>query len=172
MADREYRDNFPKGALIGGAILLIVTLVFVATVRLADVAPAAQVPATTDAVKSRYLKFADADNGDVIVTAVDGAGGPQHIATLTPGTNGFLRAVMRGLVQARKIDDIGPSVPFKLSRLADGRLVLADPATHRRIYLRAFGPTNAAAFGRLLDDQPMGDADPQVARAQSTSHSP
>lgn len=158
MVAPNYRDSFPRGALIGGALLLGVTLAVVATVRIAHIQPAAQVPSPASATVSRDLKFHDRANGDVVVIAVDEPGGPHQIAVLPPGSNGFLRAVMRGLAQARKIDGIGREQPFRLARLADGRLILADPATGRRVYLRAFGPTNSAAFARLLPDS-RGHAD-------------
>ena len=40
--------------------------------------------------------------------------------------------------------------PFRLTRYADGRLALDDPSTGAHVELRAFGPTNEAAFARLL----------------------
>lgn len=163
MGASGYQDSFPRGALIGGALLVGATLLFVGGMRLTHTAPMAQVPAPSQAAFTRDLKFADTDSGDVVVTAVDEPGGPHRIAVLPPGTNGFLRSVMRGLVQARKIDDIGRDQPFKLSRLRDGQLVISDPTTGRRVYLRAFGPTNVAAFAQLLDTGP--DKHPRSASA-------
>ncbi|MFY7781768.1 MAG: photosynthetic complex assembly protein PuhC, partial [Tagaea sp.] len=43
-----------------------------------------------------------------------------------------------------------PETPFRLSMWRDGSLVLDDPATGRRVDLRAFGATNRDAFARLL----------------------
>ena len=72
---------------------------------------------------------------------------------LPPGTNGFIRGVLRGLARDRKLQRIGTEPPFRLTRWVDGRLSLDDPATGRRIELGAFGPTNAAAFAGLLYDR-------------------
>ena len=57
---------------------------------------------------------------------------------------------MRGLARERKRQGIGPELPFQLVGRADGRLTLIDPGTGRRVDLESFGPTNAAAFVRLM----------------------
>ena len=79
------------------------------------------------------------------------ADGTRTVTVLAPGSNGFIRGVLRGLVRERKRRGIGAETPFRLSYLTDGRLLLADPATGRVIDLGAFGPTNTAAFARLLE---------------------
>lgn len=171
MAPPGYKDSFPRGALIGAAILLGSTLLFVAYMRLSDTPPAAQIEVAGDVATSRALKFADDTQGNVIVyhAASDGADTP--IAILPPGSNGFLRSVMRGLVQARRFDDIGRATPFTLARLTDGRLVLIDPTTDRRIDLRAFGQTNENAFARLLKAPPL-DEEQRATLAQHSHKSP
>ena len=75
------------------------------------------------------------------------------VDAISPGTNGFLRGVLRGLARERKLQSIGTEPPFRLTRWDDGRLSLEDPATRQRIELASFGPTNAAAFARLLRDR-------------------
>ena len=72
------------------------------------------------------------------------------MAVLPPGSNGFIRGVMRGLARERMLHGIDAAPPFRLIRWADGRLSLEDTATGRLIDLAAFGPTNAQAFARLL----------------------
>jgi putative photosynthetic complex assembly protein len=72
------------------------------------------------------------------------------ISVIAPGTNGFLRATMRGLARQRLREDEGADTPFRLTEWADGRLTLEDPATGRRIEMEAFGETNEAVFARLL----------------------
>lgn len=95
----------------------------------------------------REMRFVDrADGGIDILDAAEASA----FAALAPGEDGFARATLRGLVRDRKRADIGPDIPFRLSQWSDGRLVLEDPATGRRIDLRAFGATNADAFARLL----------------------
>ncbi len=69
---------------------------------------------------------------------------------MAPGTNGFLRGVLRGMVRERRSSDIGAQVPFVLTRWADGRLSITDPAIGRQINLEVFGPTNSSVFAQLL----------------------
>jgi putative photosynthetic complex assembly protein len=76
----------------------------------------------------------------------------QVVDVIAPGTNGFLRSVLRGLARERKRQDLGEQLPFRLTRWADNRLLLDDEATGRRIDLGAFGLTNAEAFSRVLNN--------------------
>ena len=48
--------------------------------------------------------------------------------------------------------------PFRLTRFADGGLELSDPSTGRVVNLGAFGPSNFAAFIRLLADTRLADS--------------
>ena len=75
------------------------------------------------------------------------------VATLQPGTGGFVRGVMRGLAHERKVRGIGAAAPFRLSEWQGGRLDLEDTATGRHIDLEAFGTTNRDAFLQLLHPQ-------------------
>ena len=93
------------------------------------------------------MRFADRADGAVVITEAE-TGRVVNVAS--PGTNGFLRSTLRGLVRDRKRSDIGAEAPFRLIRWNDGRLTLQDEATGRTIDLGAFGLTNAAAFARLM----------------------
>jgi putative photosynthetic complex assembly protein len=101
----------------------------------------------TAAMIYRDLRFHDREDG--AVTAQDPATG-LVVAVFAPGTNGFVRATLRGLARERKRGAGTPEIPFRLTAWSDGRLVLEDPVTGRKIDLRAFGPTNAGAFATLL----------------------
>ncbi len=93
------------------------------------------------------LRFEDrADGGVAVRRAEDG----EVAAVLAPGTEGFIRAVLRGLVRERKRGDLGPEKPFRLSAWPGGGLTIEDLATGRTLDLRAFGHTQAEAFGGLL----------------------
>ncbi|MCE4554426.1 photosynthetic complex assembly protein PuhC [Roseateles cellulosilyticus] len=141
--------TLPLSAL---ATLVLVSLVSVAVLRLSGVSPVQQADAATQA--ARQLRFEDrADGGIAVRDAATGA----LLDTVAPGTNGFLRSAMRGLVRERKRQGLGPEQPFELLGRADGRLTLVDPGTGRRIDLESFGPSNAAAFARLLPPPPTGD---------------
>ncbi|MEZ5788815.1 MAG: photosynthetic complex assembly protein PuhC [Xanthobacteraceae bacterium] len=138
---------FPRLPLFGAAALILFALVSIAAYRgwygLPDTSEAAP-------VAMRELRFLDQPDGAV---AVIDPPTEQVLTFLAPGTNGFVRATLRGLARARKRQDIGTEPPFRLKRMADGRLILDDPTTGRHVDLAAFGSTNAAAFARLLMPQ-------------------
>jgi putative photosynthetic complex assembly protein len=95
----------------------------------------------------RELRFEDLASGAVAIHAVPEG---QVLAEMAPGEGGFLRGTLRALVRERRQHGVGETVPFRLSRAADGSLLLADPATGRRIHLNAFGPANAGVFAGLF----------------------
>lgn len=103
--------------------------------------------ATPAAIETRDLQFTDGDRGAVLV--YDAA---EHrlVDTIAPGAGGFVRVVLRGLARERKLSDIGPVPPFRLTRFADGRLMLTDPSTQKQVDLGAFGDANARSFARLM----------------------
>lgn len=137
--------TLPKGALVGAGLLVALSLTMVGMARLTGYQPA-KPPAST-VVEERNLRFADRADGAVLVY---GDPDDRLVDVLEPGTNGFVRGVLRGLVRERRADHIGPEPPFRLTRWADGRLSLDDPATGRHVDLEVFGPTNAGAFAQIL----------------------
>lgn len=134
---------FPRGALIGAAVVLGVAIASAAAARIGDVGVVRMQPSA--AVESRELRFVDEPNGGVGIYE-----GETRIELLAPGTNGFARGALRGLARERGRQNIGAEPPFRLTRWADGRLSLEDPTTGRRIDLEAFGPSNAGVFARLM----------------------
>lgn len=139
------RDLFSPVLLAGIGGLIAIVLAIVATVRLTG---------TVDtwtplgpAVATRDLRFTDAENGAV---AVFDATSAERIALVQPGDGGFLRVVLRGLARTRRRRGIGAEPPFRLTRWADKALSLEDTATGKRIYLNAFGVSNADMFAQFL----------------------
>lgn len=97
---------------------------------------------------ARDLLFEDRSDGAVVV---------REAADLRPvevfeGENGFIRGTLRGFARTRHMDNVSPTLPFRLAKWSDGRLTLDDPATGRHVELLAFGATNAAVFARLLTE--------------------
>ncbi|WP_405221687.1 photosynthetic complex assembly protein PuhC [Lentisalinibacter sediminis] len=137
-------DRIPRPAIFGALALVVVTILAAAGARLTGVGTV-EVPPSA-AVDSRELVFEDAADGSVVVR--DAAGGVLYV--VEPGTNGFLRGVLRGLARDRKLRGIGPEPAFVLTRWADGRLTLEDPQTERRLYLGPFGSDNVKIFVTLL----------------------
>jgi putative photosynthetic complex assembly protein len=141
-------NRFPKAALMGAALLAMVSLGSVLAARMGLVGgperPAATVAATPET--SRDLRFFDREDGAVVVQPVNG-GDPIVVA---PGTGGFVRGVVRGLARDRKARGIGAEPAFSLTEWSNGKLTLEDTATGQRLDLNGFGPTNRAAFAAML----------------------
>ena len=149
MGDPFHGNAVPRGALLGAAALVALTLVLAATARVSGVGLTRMPEA--DPVVVRELRFGDRADGAVVISDWRTR---EVITVLPPGTNGFTRGVMRGMARERRSMDIDSAPPFRLTRWSDGRLSLEDPSTGRRIELDAFGPTNTAAFANLLGAPP------------------
>jgi len=141
----DAEQKLPRGAVWGAGFLVISSLLLVGIARLTGYTPA-QPPVST-VVESYDLRFEDRPDGAVLIYD---AAENRLTDTLEPGTNGFVRGVLRGLVRERRADKIGPQPPFRLTRWANGRLSLDDPSTGRHVDLEVFGPTNAGAFADIL----------------------
>jgi putative photosynthetic complex assembly protein len=145
VALRRPSGGMPRGVLICAGALIAFAVSSATVGKLSGLgafnAPAANV------VQSLELRFEDQANGSVLVRdAKDGV----VIYTIAPGTNGFMRATLRGLAQERKRTDVGDEAPFRLAHWDDGRMTLEDPTIGRRVALEAFGQTNAQAFAQLF----------------------
>lgn len=137
--------GFPRGVLLAAAGLVAFVILTAGIARVTGLAGSQIDPAT--AVKSVELRFVDRSDGAVeVYEATDG----RAVAVLAPGTNGFVRGVMRGMARERRQFDVGMEPPFRLTSWDNGGLSLEDPTTGRRIELEAFGPTNFDVFARLL----------------------
>ncbi len=135
---------FPRAPLFGAGALIAFAILSVTGFRLLGEA-AAPMP-LEDAVAAAVVRFEDRPDGAVLVFDADTG---AELQVLAPGSNNFLRATLRGLVRGRAGES--PRAPFGIYRFANGQLLLVDEVTGDRIDLWAFGETNAAAFGRLLD---------------------
>ncbi len=135
----------PKQVLLAFGVIIAATLIGVAFARFNSTGDGLQPSAPV--LVTRALLFADLPDGSV------GIWEPGKLASMTVlpgGTNGFIRATMRGLARERKRTGFDMSKPFELSSHTDGTLTLNDTATGRMIDLGSFGPTNAQDFARLL----------------------
>lgn len=148
----SHGETVPRGALLGLGALVLFTVVLVATARLAGFDPRVSERAPVSA--SREIGFEDLGGGRVRI--YDWQSGTL-ILTLEPGTENFIRGVMRGLARERRSALAGVETPFLLAQHSDGSLTIEDRATGRVIELGAFGHTNASAFAQLLG---RGDATP------------
>lgn len=150
------KSSLPRLPLVAMGALVLASLIGVATVRLSGTSAVQQPDAAT--VQTVALRFED--NRDGSISVLDARSGAL-LSTVAPGTNGFLRSTMRGLVRERKRQGIGPETPFELLGRADGRLTLSDPSTQRRVDLESFGPINSAVFATLMQAKNQGVNDEQ-----------
>lgn len=141
--------SFPRAPLLVAAALVTGSLCMTAYRSWVHPAEPAIV-SSAPVLSARALRFEDASSGQVVV--ID-AGTETTIEYLDVGTNGFLRSTLRGLARARasEASGKGAEAPFIVEQRADGQLLLIDPVINRFIDLRAFGPTNAAVFGKYLE---------------------
>ena len=135
----------PKSWIVSACALVLFSLAAVTAVRLTGVGGTRmKLPAM---VESRDLLFEDGKNGAVLVFD---ARDHTLIDSLAPGTNGFVRVVLRGLARERRLGDIGRQPPFRIARFENGQMTLTDTATNKQIDLVAFGSSNSEAFTRLM----------------------
>lgn len=149
----DHADMLPRGTLIMAAAVVAFAFGAAATVRLAQIPPAASPAAMRAAahvapVASRSLRFLDRADGAVVIQDARTGG---IASVIQPGEKtGFIRGVMRGLARERRQHGVGAVAPFTLTLWRDGELSLTDPATGRSIEMTAFGTSNRASFAALL----------------------
>lgn len=146
MSAAVQEPGLPRPVIIG-AIALIALSVAAAGLGL-EARRTARPDAAPGVAEIRAILFVDREDGGVEVIE---AGQAAPLAVLAPGTNGFVRGALRGLVRERKRRLVGPEEPFHLVRRTDGRLVLEDRATSASIDLGAFGPSNLEPFVSLMN---------------------
>ncbi|MFO6447778.1 photosynthetic complex assembly protein PuhC [Erythrobacter sp. NE805] len=155
MIVREYEKDevtVSRAPLVLAGGIIAISLALTASVRLGwferEAVPAeARAAAGVTVSAERPLKFYDEADGTVRVE--DGATG-EVLARFGQGEGGFIRATVRSLVHQRRIRDIGPEVPFTLTRWTNDTLTLADPATGRSVEVSSFGPDNRKVYADML----------------------
>ncbi len=136
----------PRPLLRNAGLLVAFSLAAVAFGRTSGVGtPTCRRPAAI-----QVLDLAVEDRPDGRVALREAASG-RLVAEVQPGEDGFLRATLRVMAQARLREGLPRDPPFRLTRWDNGTLSLDDVASGRRINLEAFGLGNAAAFARLLE---------------------
>lgn len=139
------RGHLPRWPALALIVIIGLTLAQALTARVTGVG-ASRVP---DGVVDRVLplRFFDEQDGSIrVVRATDG----HQIDLIAPTTHAFIRITMRGLVRERRRAGGTAETPFLLQDRTDGRLILEDPVTGRRILLSSFGTPNVQAFRRLF----------------------
>jgi putative photosynthetic complex assembly protein len=139
-------NSVPRLPLAWAFSVVIVTILVVTAARLTGFSPVQDLGAS-EVLQSKLLRFEDAGDGSVSI--IDGTTG-KLVASAEPGTNGFLRGTLRGLMRVRKKGEVSYGAPYRLERLRNGQLMLIDTASGIRLDLNAYGQTNAAVFAAFL----------------------
>lgn len=152
MAKPSYRSVIPTPILIGAGLMIAMTMTFAFVSKRLPAGTERPVWAPTSTLaevtlESLDLRFEDQADGSVDVIDV---GQDRTIATFEPGSNGFARIVLRGMVKERLSMGGDRSKAFRLRRSEDGSLALGDLATGREIHLAAFGEASIQAFEQLM----------------------
>lgn len=146
MSHAAARHQTLKLPVIAAGIMIALALLITGSARLSGIS-ATQEIGGAHVLSSRTLRFADGSQGTVLV--YDGATG-RLIATAAPGTNGFLRGALRGLMRVRKRDAVDYATPYTLRQMSNGQLLLTDQGQDITLDLNAYGRTNAAVFEAFL----------------------
>lgn len=135
----------PRGILLAAGSLAFGVVIIAAMARTTDVGVSHT--AYSAPLARRDIRFADQPDGSI---AVSDAHSNVVVAVLEPGTNGFVRIMMRSLAKHRLDMGVGAQPAFELTRWDDGRLSILDPVTGQHRDLSGFGKTNVDDFAKLL----------------------
>ena len=137
----------PKALLAGAAAVALLAVGGAAASRVAGLPTVGARVEVSPPAAVRDLRFSDLPDGGV---AVHDAASGVLVATLAPGTNGFVRGTLRGLARERHRRGLGSESPLRLLARMDGSLAVEDPATGISIDVGSFGSDNDRAYRRLL----------------------
>lgn len=141
----QTHSSVPKPVLLGAGAMLVLSIGIAAAARQSQLA--APVVPTAPPLEVLEARFEDRPDGAISV--VEASTG-REVSLLPPQSNGFIRGVLRGMFRTRKLESKPREPAFRITREADGRLLLVDPETGRRVDLDSFGPSNSASFAQLL----------------------
>ncbi len=145
MSEVAADKTIPRGAILGAFALIMFALIAVSVARLTGIGTVHADHAR--AVQSTSLRFEDRPDGGIAVIAPDSG---VVLGVIAPGTDGFIRTVLRSLAFDRQRYNIGSGPAFTLNKWSDRHATLDDPTTGRSIDLVAFGKTNMQAFSNVM----------------------
>ncbi len=142
--ERRDRDMIPRGALFAMLALVLASLGLATYASVTDRTPSGR-PAVAEVVDARTFVL---EGDGVAVSAV----APDGTVLLDTDNGAFIAVVNDALQRKRVVHDIAGNPPVTLSRLANGRLVLSDPATGWSTELTSFGAGNTRYWYALFEN--------------------
>ncbi len=143
----QQREIISRRLLRAMGLLVASSLAIVTYARMTD-RPLEALPVDGKIAEERVIHiFADMTGAAQILDA-DGS----LIADLPSTEGGFIAGVWRAVTYERHKIGVDPDAPVRLMQFEDGRLALRDEVGGGRYELIGFGPGNAAAFARLLNE--------------------
>lgn len=149
LAANPYPDPehpLPTPVIVGGAALMIVTVVFCAFGHATGIGRTSE-PAPVP-VASRDLVFSE--NPDQTLTVRDAGDGGRVLKGFDAEDAGFIRALVRGMTRNRAMHGEPAVGAFRVSLSRDGGIWLQDLGTEQNVDLRAFGPSQVQAFAQFV----------------------
>lgn len=164
------KDLIPPVAIKAVGLLLLLVVALATVARITGVGtvqtPVGEGEGARTLVAERLIsfEFERVDGPLVLVDALTG----ETLATFDAAGGGFIRGAIRPLNRERVRGGGAPDAPYRLVRWSDGAFLLEDPLAGTVVDLRAFGPTNAGAFGVFLPVSPISLTEPSALLASPT----
>lgn len=143
----QQREIISRRLLRAMGLLVALSLAIVTYARVTD-RPLEAMPVDGEIIDERLIHISADMTGAAQILDANGA----LIADLPSTKGGFIAGVWRAVTYERHKIGVDPDAPVRLMRFEDGRLALRDEVGGGRYELVGFGPENAAAFARLLNE--------------------
>ena len=146
MVQPEEERPIPPAILIGGGLVMAVSLLMVTSARV-GLTPHQHRPVAARVESLDFKVRSEAAGVEGVYAASDG----RRVAALAARGDDFLPSLVDKLRQERRLRGVGGDAPFRLVRWSDGRVSMQDPTTGRELNLESFGSVNEANAARLIE---------------------
>ncbi|SLN58175.1 hypothetical protein ROJ8625_02934 [Roseivivax jejudonensis] len=136
--------------LIRAMVAMVLASLAIASYAVWTDRPLEATPPAGPVVTARTITLEADMTGAARVMDADG----RVIADLAPDEGGFVSGVARVIERERRNARLPLDAPVRLEAMDSGRIAIIDPSTGWRADLMGFGADNAAAFARLLQNEP------------------
>ncbi len=149
MGDPFEGEVFPRWVLWVAGAIIAAAILLAGWARLTGFSASSETDSPVQVARSLF--FLEQSSGEIVVK--DASSG-EVLDVLEAESEQFIRGVLRSLRRERTRYEADLAAAYRVSVRRDGQVLLEDLATGQRIDLRAYGPTNVAAFMRFLEPAP------------------